>query len=467
MPQIYSLQVGDPEKQVDEAKVTVQRDFEQDGRLRPGAVDAFALKEGDEDRVDFKDLGWNRAGMIATCEAVALGTLSFPSNFAKLGLAGGLICNVLVALISWLTSLLMLRHPFVMNVADCGEVLFGKWGARIFGVGLVAKSIGLASSHILAGKIAISTFDSGANCSIIWTAVITIGSAVLSYQRHWSGLTYISIASLTCIVTACIITMAGASTQDPSTLIKNGIPVKFVAFNTDLTLADGIGAVTNTVFAYGGTMAVLSFLPEMKRPEAFKKSLAIVQLLQLVIYSVVGAVLYHYGGQYTPSPALTMTTHKIAVISYAFALVTILASGVVAVNVGAKYAYVTLLRDSPLLTSRGWKAQGTWIGIIAVMYAVGFVIAELVPFFSQLLTIVSCLFSTWFVVGLGGILYFHLYNPRNTEKHAGWFSSPVRAAMFGLAVFLIVAAATLMPLGLYAAARGISSGFHHPFSCAS
>lgn len=33
----------------------------------------------------------------------------------------------------------------------------------------------------------------------------------LSWSRKWSGLTWLSVASLTCIVTACIITMAGVA----------------------------------------------------------------------------------------------------------------------------------------------------------------------------------------------------------------------------------------------------------------
>ncbi|GAA6044098.1 hypothetical protein JCM8097_008434 [Rhodosporidiobolus ruineniae] len=476
-PELYRRQEQDPEKK-DESAVSVRRPLdgpEAEGGLRPVVADAFALNEGDDEAFDFKSLGWVTAGVVATCEAIALGTLSFPSNFAKLGMAGGLIANTGFVAISWLSAYLMvefkLKYPYVMNVADCGEVMFGKWGARVFGVGIVAKSIGLASSHILAGKLAIATFDSYANCTVIWAAVIAIASAILSYQRHWSGLTYISVASLTCITVACIVTMSAAATQDPSVLVKNGVPIEWHAFHNP-GLVDGIGAITNTIFAYGGNMAVFSFLPEMKKPQDFKKSIAIMQIGQLVFYSVVGAVLYSYGGQYTPSPALTMTRHKFAVISYAFALVTIIVSGIVAVNVGAKFAYVSFFRGSPLLVSRGWKAQGAWVGIVAAMYAIGFVLAELIPFFSQLLTIVSCLFSTWFVCGLGGIIYFHLVNPNLPENqgNGGWFASPGRIAMIVIAVLLIGISSAITPLGLYSAVRGIVSGyssgkFHHPFTC--
>ena len=85
-----------------------------------------------------------------------------------------------------------------------------------------------------------------------------------------------------------------------------------------------IGAILNTVFAYGQVMAVFSFLPEMKRPNDFKKSMLLSQTISLVIYTVVGAVCYRYAGQYVTSPALSMTSRTVECVAYAFALVTII-----------------------------------------------------------------------------------------------------------------------------------------------
>ncbi|BGP13483.1 hypothetical protein JCM10213v2_001403 [Rhodosporidiobolus nylandii] len=471
LPSIYARQEPESEKHEKDGQVSSTRPLaaeEGADGLRPVVADAFAIKDG-EDVVDFKSLGWMKAGLVITCEAIALGTLSFPSTFKRLGMVGGFLANFFFVIIAYISCYVMvdfkLKYPYVMNVADAGQVMFGKWGGRIIAVGVVAKSIGLASSHILAGKIAISTFDNGANCAIGWAVLIAAVSAALSYQRQWSGLTYMSVASLTCILVACIVTMAAAGTQDLSHLEKNGVPPKWVSFNTDSGLVDVIGGLTNTVFAYGQNMAVFSFLPEMKRPEDFKKSIILMQAIQLVIYSIVGGVIYSYGGQYTPSPALTMTDRTTAIISYAFALVTIIVSGIVAVNVGAKFFYVQMFRDSPMLVSKSWKAQGAWIGIIVAMYAVGFVLAELIPFFNALLTIVSCLFSTWFVCGLGD-------NPRLPENQGrgGWFSSPGRCVMAAISLLLIIISCAITPLGLYSAIKSIIDGYrngsyNHPFSC--
>jgi hypothetical protein len=77
-------------------------------------------------------------------------------------------------------------------------------------------------------------------------------------------------------------------------------------------------------------MAVLTFCSEMKQPKDFRKSFVIVQGSQLFLYTLVGSLVYVFGGQYTTSPALTMTTRPLAITAYAFALVTIIISGVVA-----------------------------------------------------------------------------------------------------------------------------------------
>ncbi|GAA6022596.1 hypothetical protein JCM10207_003918 [Rhodosporidiobolus poonsookiae] len=481
MPDIYARQEQDEKLNEKNGQVSTRPlggDEEAGGALRPVVADAFALQEGDEEHLNYKTMGWAKAGMIITCEAIALGTLSFPSTFHRLGMAGGIICNTVFVAVAYLTAWLYvdfkLKYPYVMNAADAGEVMFGKWGARIVGVGIVAKSIGLASSHILAGKIAISTFDSGAHCSIGWAVLIAGVSCLLSYQRQWSGLTYMSIASITCIIVACIITMVGAATQDPARLIKNGVPISWRAFNSDLTLTDCIGAITNTIFAYGQNMACLSFMPEMKRPEDFKKSIFMMQTFQLVIYTIVGAVVYSYTGQYVTSPALTVTAPTLRITAYGFALVTIIVSGIVAVNVGAKYFYVSLFRNTPILTSKSWKAQSYWLAILAAIWVFAFVIAELIPFFNQLLTIVSCLTSTWFVCGFAAMCGLHNRNPRLPENanNGGWFASPGRILMVVICVLLICFSAAITPLGLYSAITGIIDGyskgsFHHPFACST
>jgi amino acid permease len=139
-----------------------------------------------------------------------------------------------------------------------------------------------------------------------------------------------SIISVTCITVASFITIIGTGVQSPSVLVKNNVPIEWKVINYDATLSDVIGAMTNICFTFGTNMAVLTFCSEMKAPKDFRKSFVIVQGLQLFLYSLVGSLVYVFGGQYTTSPALTMTTRPLAIAAYSFALVTIIISGVVA-----------------------------------------------------------------------------------------------------------------------------------------
>lgn len=106
-----------------------------------------------------------------------------------------------------------------------------------------------------------------------------------------------------------------------------------------------------------------------------------------------------------------MLSHTLTIVAYAFALVTIIISGILAANIGAKYLYVHSLRDSPLLTSNGWKARFIWIGIVSLVWGVAFLVSQLIPFFNQLLTIVSSLFSVWLTYGSAGIIWFWDQSP--------------------------------------------------------
>lgn len=244
----------------------------------------------------------------------------------------------------------------------------------------------------------------------------------------------------------------------------------------------------------------------MRKPSDFKKSIALMQGFQLIIYSIVGAVLYSYGGQvrrrlagartpsqadllfllqYTPSPALTMTNHKLAIASYAFALVTIIVSGIVAVNVrrrrrplvsstflAASLPMLTLslslYRSAPSSSTRSCSATRpssratagrrsstgspsfsactasrsslpssspcVFLSLSARRPLCASLTLRHPQFFNQLLTIVSCLTSTWFVCGFAGALWLHMHR---STRGAGWFSSPVKIALFCVSVFLV------------------------------
>lgn len=455
------------EKQRD---VVPQKDFRIDPFVSQG-------EDGAEDFINFRTMGWFAAGLVSTAENLALGLLSFPSIFERLGMVGAIIATLSLGIMAygtaWILVDLKVKYMGVMNFGDAGDLMFGKWGRRIFGWGLVLKAMGLAGSHTLAGEEALRSLSSNATCGVVWGVVVIVVSIIMSYSREWGKLSAMSFLSVFCVLTASLITIIATGVQPDSILVKNAVPIEWHAFPKNPSFPKIIGALCNIVFAYGGNMAVFTFCSEMRDPREFKKSFLMVQGLGTTAYIVVGATIYAFGGQYVTSPAFTMTTHTVTIIAYAFAFVTIMISGVLAVNVGAKYVYVSSLRNSPLLTSGGWRAHGIWIAIVSMHWVVGFIVSQLVPFFNQLLTIVSAIFTVWLTYGFVGIIWFWDRCP--------WFAGYVndgelrkmdklKWALGVCAVLSLIVSVAMTPLGLYSAAVGIRDGYANgvykrPFAC--
>lgn len=416
------------------------------------------------DHVNFRSMGWVQAGLVATAENIAMGALSFPSVFMRLGMVGGLVATIGLAALAYATCCIMIdfkmRHVGVMHYGDAGGLLFGPVGRRVFGTGMVLKSIGLGGSHVLGGKIALATLGSGAAvCSVWYAFLIAAVSVLMSYSREFGKLTVLAWASVSCILVASFITTVGTGVQSDDVLTKHGEPIEWHAFPKNPSLENIVGALTNIVFAYGGNMAVFSFCSEMRRPQDFKKSFVITQGVGATVYCIVGATVYAFGGQYVTSPALTMTTHTVSMVAYAFALVTILISGVVGVNVGAKYMYIVFFRNSTLLTSKSMRAQLGWIAIVVGFWVCSFALAEVIPFFNQLLTIVSSLFSVWFSYGLVGVIWFYNVHPRWAGPgEIRTLDGKWTKTFYGCAVLSIMLSVAMTPLGLYSAITGIISG---------
>lgn len=67
---------------------------------------------------------------------IGLGVLNIPKSFNTLGLIPGIICLLLVAVITtfsnWEIGVFKLKHPKVYGVDDVGRLAFGRPGYWIF-----------------------------------------------------------------------------------------------------------------------------------------------------------------------------------------------------------------------------------------------------------------------------------------------------------------------------------------------
>lgn len=63
-------------------------------------------------------------------------------------------------------------------------------------------------------------------------------------------------------------------------------------------------------------------------------------------------------------------------------------AGVINGHVAAKYVYVRLFRGTDRMQKRTFLSVGSWVGISLVLWVVAWVIAEAIPVFNNLLSLI-------------------------------------------------------------------------------
>ncbi|TIB70591.1 hypothetical protein E3Q18_00540 [Wallemia mellicola] len=209
----------------------------------------------------------------------------------------------------------------------------------------------------------------------------------------------------------------------------------------------------------------------MKNPNDFKKSLAVVQVVSTSFYIIIGVGVYVLvGDANVVSPALSIPSHKVETIAYAIAMISIIVSGVIPVLNGLKQLWLELFRGKPMLTSNGWKANALWIFMAFVTWMFGFVLSQLIPFFSSLLSIIASVTVVWFTFGLSGVIWLADNKKYSHRSPSGWFGNTGKMCMTLLSAFIVLMAVVITPLGIYSAAESIKEGYRegsysHPFAC--
>lgn len=139
----------------------------------------------------------------------------------------------------------------------------------------------------------------------------------------------------------------------------------------------------------------------------------------------------------------------------------IIIAGVIYAHVAAKYIYLRIFRGTKHMGKTTLLAVGTWIGIIVVLWIIAFIVAESIPVFNDLLSLISSLFASWFTYGLSGIYWLYI-------NRGGWFKNWRKSSLtiVNFAIFLL--GATICGVGLYASGTAIkaNSGSGHSWSCA-
>ncbi|KAF7627446.1 putative amino acid transporter [Aspergillus flavus] len=437
-----------------------------DSKVLPDALDDGEQQIIEAGEAKYHRLGWKRLTIMLIIEAIGLGALSIPSAFASLGMVAGVICCVGIGLIaiytSWIIGKVKLAFPGVRHYGDAGGLLMGRVGNELFTFMLILQLVFLTGSNCLTGTIAWRHItDSNNVCSVVFSVVSAIILLLLSIPSSFADMAWLGYIDFVSIVAAIGITIISTGIQGTQSGLSK---VDWSALpQGDPSFSDAFIAISNIVFAYTFASCLFSFMDEMHTPKDFTKSIWTLGILQIVIYTVTGATIYAFVGQEVESPALLSAGSLVSKVAFGIALPVIFISGAIGTIVAGRLIHGRIYENSVtryVNTTKGWI---TWLTLITILTILAWVIAEAVPFFDDLLSITSALFTSGFSFYLPPVMWFFLLRKGEWYSRENLLLSLVNLFVFIFGLVVLVG-------GLYSSIQDIRNNYrtgnvHSPFTC--
>ncbi|KAK4688308.1 hypothetical protein P7C73_g1802, partial [Tremellales sp. Uapishka_1] len=227
----------------------------------------------------------------------------------------------------------------------------------------------------------------------------------------------------------------------------------------------GVSALLNIAYTFIGQALIPSFVGDMAHPEDFPKALYLSMALEMIVFTVTGAVVYsHTGPDLTTAPAYGSLISKYGKPAAAMTLPTIIIVGVLYSLVTSRAVYFQIFNEHSIHrkrhTVKGW---GIWVAIVFVGWVLAFIIGESIPFFNDLLSLISSLFDSWFGYIFWGIGWYGL----NKGRRLAGFGQITQNV---LNVIMLITGLFFFGAGTYAAVQSIINSYatgaiKTPFTC--
>ena len=257
-----------------------------------------------------------------------------------------------------------------------------------------------------------------ATCTVAWAVIGAVMVALVSSIQTLDRLSWLGWAGLISIMSSVItLTVAVGVADRPSLAPAGDFQIETHATNS-VGFLDAMSSVSVVVFAFGGTPNYFTIVSEMRDQRDFIYSIAASQTFITTVYLVISCTVYHFVGQYIASPALGSAGVIIKKICYGLALPGLVVGAVLFVHVAAKYVFVRMLRKSRHLSKNTPTHYIFWYGSVILTCAVGFIIAEAIPFFNDLLSLIGALLATVICVQLEA--YMWMWDHWNDARTTKW-----------------------------------------------
>lgn len=361
------------------------------------------------------------------------------------------------------------------------------WGWRpawwLTGIMFVLNNTFIQGFHCLVGAKYLNTISNNNSgvCTVVFSAIVAIIAFFASLPRTFEALSKLALLSALFTFVSVILATIFAGIEDhpggPS--VDTYWPFK----GTDLTpliipaagttYVNGMNAFLNISYTFIGQITLPSFIAEMKEPRDFPKALWAVTIAEVILFSLVGGIIYGFtGSTYTVAPAFGSLGNALYIkVSFSFMIPTLIFLGVLYASVTSRFVFFRLFAGTRHIGSHtvvGWLG---WAGILACTWVLAFIIAEVIPFFSDLLSLMSSLFDSFFGWIFWGVAYMRM---RQADYGPGFWKKRGFRGYIGFVVniFIICVGFYFLSAGTYTSVDAIlegyrTGGFGGAFSCQS
>ncbi|KAJ5568701.1 hypothetical protein N7450_011187 [Penicillium hetheringtonii] len=413
-----------------------------------------------ENTIKYRTCSWQKTAALLFSEYICLAIMSF---------LGRILFSVLR---------FCLRHPEIRDVCDIGQYLFWDskiawWGTAVM---FLLNNTFIQGLHCVVGAEYLNTMSNGAVCTVVFSLIVAIASWFCSLPRTFGTLAHIATVSAFFTFISVILATVFVGIEDhPANYPSAGEPLVSAIPPKGTTFVQGMNAFLNISYTFIGQITLPSFIAEMKEPRDFWKSVTAVTVAEIIVFSLVGSIVYAYTGSqtdYMVSPAFGSISNEVyKKVSFSFMIPTIIFLGVLYASVSARFIFFRLFegtRHKSNNTVVGWVS---WGAILAGLWIAAWIVAEVIPFFSDLLSIMSSLFDSFFGFIFWGVAYIRMrsadHGPRFFMERGirGWLG-------FIFNILLICIGLFFLGPGTYASVMSVVTSYRTGtvggvFTCAS
>lgn len=272
-----------------------------------------------------------------------------------------------------------------------------------------------------------------------------------SLPRTFSTLAKLGTASAFFTFISVLLAAIFAGIEDhPANYPNNGPINVLIVAKKGTDFVSGMNAFLNISYTFIGQITIPSFIAEMKEPRDFPKALWAVTIAEIILFSCVGAVVYAYTGtNYTTAPAFgSLGNETFRFVSFSFMIPTLIFLGVLYASVSARFVYFRLFNGTRHVGSHTVVGWLSWAAILAATWVLAFIIAEVIPFFSDLLSLMSSLFDSFFGFIFWGVAYIRM---RRVDYGTTFYKSRGWKSWLGFVfnVFLVFVGLFFLTAGTY------------------